>query len=138
LLAVERAMEDGMIYELWYWPGIPGRGEFVRLALEARGIPYRDCAIEDGAEALMKDLATPRDDPPFAPPYLKADGIVIGQTANILLFLGDKHDLAPSDEAGRLWVHQVQLTIMDMVKEAHDTHHPVASGGSGAGRREFP
>jgi len=117
------------MYELWYWPGIPGRGEFVRLALEAGGIPYRDMAREAGEggyKALAADMALPREAPPFAPPYLVADGMVIGQTANILLFLGQKHGLAPSDDAGRLWVNQLQLTIGDIVAEAHDTHHPVS------------
>lgn len=119
-----------MTYELWYWNGIPGRGEFVRLALEAAKIPYRDCARESGgaAERLLDDMNRVRKYPPFAPPYLVADGMVISQTANILLFLGEKHRLAPADTAGRLWVNQLQLTIADMVVEAHDAHHPIASG----------
>jgi len=117
-----------MAYELWYWDGIPGRGEFVRLALEAGGLPYRDCAREHGADALVDDMARDRAHPPFAPPYLIADGMTISQTANILLFLGEKHGLAPADTAGRLWVNQLQLTIADMVVEAHDTHHPISSG----------
>jgi glutathione S-transferase len=117
-----------MSYDLWYWPTIPGRGEFVRLALEAGAIPYRDLAREQGADALAADLGLPRDLPPFAPPYLIADGLTIAQTANILLFLGEKHGLAPADLPGRLRVNQVQLTIADMVVEAHDVHHPVGSG----------
>jgi glutathione S-transferase len=118
------------VYELWYWPTIPGRGEFPRLALEAGKIPYRDMAREagdDGYKALSKDLDKDRDDPSFAPPYLVTpDGNAIGQAANILLYLGEEYGLAPQDQAGRLWVHQVQLTIADMVTEAHDTHHPVS------------
>lgn len=113
-----------MTYELWYWDGIPGRGEFVRLALEAGAIPYRDCDREDGG-GLPADLDRPRRHPPFAPPYLIAGNMTIGQTAAILLFLGERHGLAPADAAGRLWVHQLQLTIADMVAEAHDVHHPV-------------
>jgi glutathione S-transferase len=65
---------------------------------------------------------------PFAPPFLKAGKLLIAQTANILLFLSARHGLAPRDEAGRLWVHQLQLTVADFVVEAHDTHHPIASG----------
>jgi glutathione S-transferase len=118
------------MYELWYWPGIPGRGEFPRLALEAGKIPYRDMAREAGDEAyeaIAKNMDQARDDPPFAPPYLITDdGLAIGQSANILLYLGEKHGLAPSDPAGRLWVNQCQLTIADVVAEAHDTHHPVS------------
>ena len=116
-----------MAYDFWYWDGLPGRGEFVRLALEAGGIDYRERARESGGD-VSADLNVVRDDPPFAPPYLVADGMTIGQTANILMFLGQRHGLAPDDEAGRLWVNQVQLTIADMVVEAHDTHHPVAIG----------
>jgi glutathione S-transferase len=111
-------------YQLWYWPGIPGRGEFVRLALEAGGIPYADKAREEGAEALIKDMAARRPEP-FAPPYLVTGKRVIAQAANILLFLGKQHGLAPKG-AERLFVHEVQLTIADIVAEAHDTHHPVA------------
>lgn len=118
-----------MSYDLWYWPGIPGRGEYVRLALEAGGIPYRDLArAEGGGAALARDRDEPRDDPPFALPYLVADGMTIAQTANILLFLGERHGLAPADLRGRLWVNQVQLTIADMTAEAHDVHHPVGIG----------
>lgn len=120
-----------MTYDLWYWPGIPGRGEFVRLALEAGGIAYRDRAIEageGGMEALAEDMERDRATPPFAPPYLVDGAMTIAQTANILLYLGEEHGLAPNDVAGRLWVNQCQLTIADMVVEAHDTHHPIASG----------
>lgn len=115
------------MYDLWYWPGIPGRGEFVRLALEAGGIPYRDCGCDEGVDALMRDWGRPRDQPPFAPPYLVAEGETIAQTANILLFLADRHPrLAPAGR--RHWVNQLQLTIMDATAEAHDTHHPVGVG----------
>lgn len=115
-------------YELHYWPTIQGRGEFVRLALEYAALPYRDVARlpknkGGGEDALWKSLD--RADPrtiPFAPPYLKAGDLVIGQTANILLFLGRHHrKLAPSNEAGWLWTHQLQLTIADLVAEVHDT-----------------
>ena len=115
-----------MKYELYYWPSIPGRGEFVRLALEDAGAEYIDVGRESGARRIAQfmedgELLTP----PFAPPFLKAGKLVIGQVANILLYLGAHHDLAPGDEAGRLWVHQLQLTIADWVVEIHDTHHPL-------------
>lgn len=116
-----------MVYELWYWDGIPGRGEFVRLALEARRIPYVEPPRESPG-ALAHDLASARPRPPFAPPYLKADRLVISQTANILLFLGETHGLAPASVAGRLWVNQLQLTIADWVSEVHDVHHPIDPG----------
>ena len=115
-----------MAYELYYWPGIQGRGEFVRLALEEACAAYVGVARERGTGALMRfwesaELATPS----FAPPFLRHGKLVIGQTANILLYLGGRHGLAPKTEAGRLWTHQIQLTITDLVVEAHDTHHPL-------------
>jgi len=120
-----------MEYELYYWPTIQGRGEFVRLALEEAGAEYLDVARGSeasgaGVRALMRILdsnAIAR--PPFAPPFLKAGDLLIAQTANILLFLGPRHGLAPEDEAGRLWTHQLQLTLADLVQEVHDTHHPI-------------
>ncbi|HEY1144890.1 MAG TPA: glutathione S-transferase [Allosphingosinicella sp.] len=115
-------------YELWYWAKIPGRGEFVRLALEAGDIAYRDRAREEGSAALVRDMEERHGLRPFAPPYLVAGDMVIAQTATILLYLGDKHGLAPSDEAGRLHAQQIQLTIADIVAEAHNVHHPVAVG----------
>src|SRR5690606_354263 len=77
--------------------------------------------------ALAKDMASMRIDPPFAPPYvITEEGLVISQTANVLLYLGEKHHrIAPRDVAGRHWVHQLQLTLMDWVAEAHDVHHPM-------------
>jgi glutathione S-transferase len=120
------------IYELHYWPTIQGRGEFVRLALEYAGLEYRDVAREPmerggGEAALLQSLQNPRlRTSPFAPPYLKTAEMVIAQTANILLFLGNRHALAPIDEAGWLWTHQLQLTLADLVSEVHDTHHPIS------------
>lgn len=116
-----------MTYELFYWPTIQGRGEFVRLALEEAGVPYVDVAREPGGMARMMAAMDGADHPSFAPPFLKAGELMIGQTANVLLFLGQRHGLAPGDEQGRLWVNQIQLTIADMVAEAHDTHHPIAT-----------
>lgn len=117
-----------MRYELFYWPGVQGRGEFVRLALEDAGADYVDVARgKGGTDAmlrLMGDGSSPRA--PFAPPFLKAGHQVIAQTANILLFLGPRLGLAPRGEAARLWTHQLQLTLADLVAEIHDTHHPIA------------
>jgi glutathione S-transferase len=122
-----------MRYELYYWPGIQGRGEFVRLALEEGGADYIDTALlpekkGGGVAALERYLSG--DDivrPPFAPPFLRAGRQLIGQTANILLFLGGPLELAPRDQAGKLWTHQLQLTLADLAAEVHDTHHPIAS-----------
>jgi|SRR6185295_4033230 len=121
--------EDFMRYELYYWPGIQGRGEFVRLALEEADAPYIDVARRKAGMSKMQRLLESKTiaHPPFAPPFLKAGPLLIAQTANILLFLGNRHALAPKTEAGRLWTHQLQLTIADFVTEAHDTHHPIAS-----------
>lgn len=122
-----------MRYELYYWPGIQGRGEFVRLALEEAGADYVDVARRAersgmGMPALLRLLDGDEVPfPPFAPPFLKAGEQLIGQTANILLFLGPRLGLAPAGEPGRLWCHQLQLTLADLVSEAHDTHHPIAS-----------
>ncbi|QGM94987.1 glutathione S-transferase [Methylocystis rosea] len=116
-----------MPYELYYWPGIQGRGEFVRLVLEEAGASYIDMAREPNAEATLTAFLERADlaHPSFAPPFLKDGEAIVGQTAAILLYLGDRHHLAPSDAAHRLWVHQIQLTIADLVGEAHDTHHPL-------------
>ena len=120
-----------MIYELYYWPTIQGRGEFVRLALEEAAAAYRDVARESGRGAGVASLvhflqgrATER--PPFAPPFLRAGRLIVGQTANILQFLGPRHALAPKSQSARLWIHELQLTLADLVAEVHDTHHPVA------------
>ena len=119
-----------MAYELYYWPTIQGRGEFVRLALEEAGEEHVDVARRPGGVQMMQRLIDGAGavHPPFAPPFLKDGDVLIAQTANILLYLGRRHGLAPHDEAGRLWAHQIQLTIADVVDEAHDTHHPIASG----------
>jgi glutathione S-transferase len=120
-----------MRYELFYWPSIQGRGEFVRLALEAADADYLDVARErrhglgvDAMTGLMEgpDLARP----PFAPPFLRAGRQVVAQTANILQFLGPRLGLVPQAEGRRLWAHQLQLTVEDLVVDVHDTHHPVA------------
>lgn len=118
-----------MTYELYYWSGIQGRGEFVRLALEDAGADYIDIAGQPSGDekllAFMERRDLPR--PPFAPPFLRKGDLVIAQTAAILLYLGDRLGLSSRDETERLWVHQIQLTIADVVGEAHDAHHPIGA-----------
>lgn len=119
-----------MRYELYYQPSIQGRGEFVRLALEDAGAEYVDVARdpEFGRAGIMKILEDPNvEHPSFAPPFLKAGKLMIGQTANILQFLGPRLGLVPKDQASRLWVHQLQLTVTDWVAEVGNTHHPIAN-----------
>lgn len=118
-----------MRYELYYWPTIQGRGEFVHLALEEAGADYVDVARrgKSGMAAMMKLLESKRlPHPPYAPPFLKAGKDVIAQTALILFYLGPRLDLAPRGEVERSWTHQLQLTITDLVVQIHDTHHPVS------------
>jgi glutathione S-transferase len=116
-------------YELYYWPTIQGRGEFVRLALEDAGAQYVDVARRPGGmRAMMRFLDGKAPGLlPYGPPFLKAGNLVIAQTANILAWLGPRLSLVPHDEASRLAAHQLQLTIADLVAEVHDTHHPIAS-----------
>ena len=123
-----------MTYELHYWPGIQGRGEFVRLALEAAGAPYIDVArgAEDaglGLPALLHQMQDrTQTQPPFAPPFLRDGKLLVGQTAAILHYLAPTLKLVARSEQARVWTQQIQLTIADLVTEAHDTHHPVGTG----------
>ena len=122
-----------MSLELYYWDGLQGRGEFVRLALEEAGADYVEVARGEpsdglGTNAMMAIMKSKNEPyPPFAPPFLKDGDLVIAQTANILFYLGPRLGLAPSNESLRYVANGLQLTIADMVTEAHDTHHPLAS-----------
>lgn len=121
-------------YELFYWPGLQGRGEFVRLPLEEAGASYVDMARlpenkGGGVPAMIRLLRGGRGGLlPLAPPILCAGELTLAQVANILLFLGPRLGLAPDDEAGRLAANQLQLTVADLVSEVHETHHPIAAG----------
>lgn len=120
-----------MAYEFFYWPEIQGRGEFVRLALEDAGAAYIDVARGSESDGrgvpamlrLMEGEGTPHI--PFAPPFLRDGQVIVSHTAAILLYLGGRVGLAPTDEDGRLWAHQIQLTITDIVKEVYNSHHPI-------------
>lgn len=120
-------------YELYYWPEIPGRGEFVRLVLEDAGVAYVDVGRQSrrdggGTEAVVAYWAGKREGhPAFAPPVLKQGDFVLAQTAAICHWVGCRHGLAPDDEPGRMHALELQLTIADLVGEAHDTHHPIAA-----------
>lgn len=116
-----------MAYELYYWPTIQGRGEFVRLALAEADVDYVDVARGKNGVARMRKLMESRAvaTSPFAPPFLKSGDLVISHVANILLFLGERHGLAPKPDKQRFWLHAQQLTITDFVSEVHDTHHPL-------------
>src|SRR5262245_44526304 len=119
-----------MRYELYYWPSIQGRGEFVRLTLEDGDADYVDVVrVGHGMSKMMRFMASRSlIYPPFAPPFLKSGKLVIAQTANILFYLAPRLDLAPKNEASRIWLNQLQLTIADWVGEVHDVHHPISGG----------
>ena len=118
-----------MAYELYYWTGIQGRGEFIRLALEDAGAAYVDVARQQGDEVMNSYLAGQHEGAlPFAPPFLKSGRMIVAQVANILQFLGPELNLTPGSASGQRLAHQLQLTITDLVAEIHDSHHPVASG----------
>jgi glutathione S-transferase len=117
-----------MSYALYYWTGLQGRGEFVRLCLEDAGATYTDVARIEGDDAMTSFLEGQHEGAmPFAPPFLRSGHLVIAQVANILQYLGPRHDLVPDSESRRLYAHQLQLTVSDIVAEAHDTHHPVST-----------
>ncbi len=119
-----------MPYELYYWPGIQGRGEFVRLALEEAGADYVDVARGHGAGRGVKAMTALMGEKPlapFAPPFLRDGDVIVSHVANILAYLGPKLGLAPKDEALRLYAQGLQLTITDFVAEVHNTHHPIAT-----------
>ena len=117
-----------MSLQLWYWPEIPGRGEFVRLFMEAAEVEYTDMAREEGVEALIADMGSREGIKPFAPPYIVDDEVVIGQVAHILTYLTDREGLGSGDLPTELKLIQLQLDITDFVAEVHSTHHPVANG----------
>jgi glutathione S-transferase len=129
-VSVEQKPEDSMAYELYYWDGLQGRGEFIRLALEEAGAAYTDIArAAGGTKAMMKILESKKEPHiPFAPPFMKDGDIIIPHVANILMYLGPKLGLSPEGEALRHVANGLQLTITDIVAEVHDTHHPIASG----------
>ena len=116
-----------MSVELWYWPTIPGRGEFVRLFLEAAEIEYEDIARDESADALVEDLHARQGLRPFAPPYLVDGDVIIGQTALILTYLNDREGLGSGDLATDFGLVQLQFDIADFVAEVHSVHHPIAS-----------
>ncbi len=118
-------------YELYYWPILPGRGEFVRLVLEEAAVPYVDVARlpeEEGGgfKPLLEFVQGERPgQPAYAPPILVHGELVLAQSAAICAYLGERHGLAPNDPAKRMQALQLQLTLADVTDEAHDTHHPI-------------
>jgi glutathione S-transferase len=118
--------------QLIYWPGIQGRGEFVRLALEDAGEPYDDVARRPerdggGSAAVMRVLRAKGSWlAPLGPPVLRDGRVLVAHTAAILEYLGPRLGLVPRGEDARRRAHQLQLTIADLVAEVHATHHPIA------------
>lgn len=119
-------------YELYYWPGIQGRGELIRLAFHEAGAPYVDVARlpknkGGGIQPIQRFMRGEEPGyPPFAPPILKVGDLVLAQVAVILSYLGPRLGLVPEDDAFRARALQLQLTIADLVSEVHDTHHPIS------------
>ncbi|KAH7395515.1 glutathione S-transferase domain-containing protein [Cadophora sp. MPI-SDFR-AT-0126] len=134
----QKTSEESTPYELIYWPGLPGRGEHIRLAFEESNTPYTDTARDPkGMDIVLAQISTDNHgdslNPPIcAPPILKHGSLIINQTPNILLYLGPKLGLVPTaeeDEGGVYHVNQLALTALDgLSNEPHDVHHPVATG----------
>ncbi|MAV87375.1 MAG: glutathione S-transferase [Rhodospirillaceae bacterium] len=122
-----------MAYKLYYWPHIQGRGEVVRLALEYSNSEYEDVArnVSDpgSARTLITEFLNNNNNVnlPFAPPFLIDGDSVIAQAALILHYLAPKIDLVSEREDERLFAHQIQLTVTDLLMEVHDTHHPISN-----------
>lgn len=116
-----------MICELFYWPGIQGRGEFPRMLLEDAGIPYVDVCRHVGGIDRMSAIMHGEGAPlmPFAPPFMNVDGMWISHTAAIMTYVAEKFGLAPRDEQEKMIARTLALTIADLLTEAHDTHHPI-------------
>lgn len=116
-------------YELYYWPSIQGRGEFVRLTLEEVGARYVDVARDESAKSIFAALDGMGGMRHFAPPVLKVGDVLVSQTAAILDFLAARHPslLPEASAATRSHALQLQLTIADFVGEVHDTHHPIST-----------
>ncbi|MCJ1328883.1 hypothetical protein MMC10_005560 [Thelotrema lepadinum] len=128
-------------FELLYWPTMPGRGEFIRLPLEATGVAYNDVCNEQksgmGQLSKLIDSSSTSDSDgnpvAFAPPVLRVTGagkdgtsLVIHQTPAILAYLAPQIGMVPEDDAGAAaYVAQIALTALDLNNETHDTHHPV-------------
>lgn len=129
-------------FELLYHPTIPGRGEYIRLLLEATGTPYSDIANEkkDGYNAVLAAMDQDATDDghgnpvAFAPPMLRVPGagkdgkssLLIHQTPTILAYLGPLIGMAGEGEVDALHVSQIAHTALDLSNEVHDTHHPIA------------
>jgi len=121
-----------MPYELYYWPGLQGRGEFVRLALEAAGAPYVDVARERGGRTRRErhdgETRRRRAADALRAPVSCATARSSSRMSPIFsTTLGPKLGLAPKDEPGRIFAHGLQLTITDFMAEVHDTHHPIST-----------
>jgi len=119
-------------YRLYYWPNLPGRGEFIRLVLEQAGAKYVDIARQPEAEGGgMPPLMALRygqgeGQPAYAPPVLRAGDFWLAQTPAICDYLAAIHRLVPTEPQGRARALQVFLTIFDVLGEVHDTHHPIS------------
>jgi glutathione S-transferase len=118
------------VHRLYYWPNLQGRGEFVRLVLEAAGVPYEDVARvhPDGAREVMAFMTADREGQlPFAPPVLVVGEHVLAQMPVIVRYLGEAHGLAGTDPIANAHVQQLVLTWCDVVDEVHAVHHPVST-----------
>ncbi|OCH89353.1 glutathione S-transferase C-terminal-like protein [Obba rivulosa] len=99
-------------YTLYYWPGIPGRGEYIRLAFEFAGVPYKDA--NDPKQFMQLFQPEHAGHPPhFAPPILALpSGKLLSQTPAILNLLAPRLGLAgargsllapPAQRLGGAW-----------------------------------
>ncbi|HHO51810.1 MAG TPA: glutathione S-transferase [Deltaproteobacteria bacterium] len=116
-----------MKMSLYYWPMIPGRGEFVRLVLEAAGVEYVDVGRIEGVPAVLDAVRGSLGGRPHRALPILVDGEeVLSQTPVICTYLAEAYGLAPGREH-RWGALTLLLTAMDLVTEAHDVHHPVSS-----------
>lgn len=115
-----------MSVTLYYWPHIPGRGELVRLVLEAAGVEYVDIARSEGTSVVLEAVQGGLGGVPARAVPILVDGEqVLSQTPVICTYLAETYGLAPEPEH-RWDALALLLTVADLVTEAHDVHHPIS------------
>ena len=136
---------------LYHQPGkMKGRGEFLRLMLEDKGVPYDNSGdglygpngsmdmFRGSPQAIDRDADAATASPPcdvhpvLYPPAIwhrPTDGsgppVLINQVGACMIYLGDVLGYAPSTTAERARANQILLNALDYISDGRSSFHPV-------------
>jgi len=120
------------MWQILYWPAKDadgkvaagaGRAEYLRVLFEEAGVPYQD--VTAGLRAFFWQNLEAQPYPALAPPAIRKNNFILGQTAVCAKRLAMEFGFYPTDEDDAAHAEQIVTTVHEYIAEGRSAFHPV-------------